>query len=155
MSTTTNPRSEAAQNSQPSGSKSIGVHASNVENTDSENEDYPLKASGSKDLRHPAKPLYKNEIDLDETMISNEDSEEEDYHMVTGANRQFHRQSSQNPQSLNDTTGSHADHNTPNPTAKSLDSVNRIALAIEKLANKNSQPSLFHPKKTPTFNGEK
>ena len=82
MSTTTNPRSEAAeaQNSQPSGSKSKGVHASNFENSDSGNEDYPLKASGSKDLRHPAKPLYRNEIDLDETMISNEDSEEEDYH---------------------------------------------------------------------------
>ena len=84
MSTTTNPRSEAAEvhNSQPSGSKSIGVHASNFENTDSENEDYPLKASGSKDLKHPARPLYRNEIDLDETMISNEDSEEEDYHMI-------------------------------------------------------------------------
>ena len=82
MSTTTNPRSEAAeaQNSQPSGSKSMGVHSSNFENIDSENEDYPLKASGSKDLKHPAKPLYRNEIDLDETMISNEDSEEEDYH---------------------------------------------------------------------------
>ena len=156
MSTTTNPRSEAAEvhNSQPLGSKSIGVHASNFENTDSENEDYPLKASGSKDLKHPARPLYRNEIDLDETMISNEDSEEEDYHMVTGANRQLHRQSSQNPQSLNDTTGSHADHNTTNPTAKSLDPVNQIALAIEKLANKNSQPSLFHPKNTLTFNGK-
>ena len=84
MSTTTNPRSEAAevQNSQPSGSKSMGVHASNFENTDSENEDYPLKASGSKDLKHPARPLYRSEIDLDETMISNEDSEEEDYHSI-------------------------------------------------------------------------
>ena len=80
--TTKNPRSEAAeaQTPQPSGSKSIGVHASNFENTDSENEDFPLKASGSKDLRRPAKPLYRNEIDLDETMISNEDSEDEDYH---------------------------------------------------------------------------
>ena len=57
MSTTTNPRSETAdtQNLQPLGSKSIGVHASNIENSDSENEDYPLKASGSKDLRRPAK----------------------------------------------------------------------------------------------------
>ena len=156
MSTTTNPRSEAAevQNSQPSRSESIGVHASNFENTDSENEDYPLKASGSKDLKHPAKLLYRNEIDLDETMISNEDSEEEDYHMVTGANRQLHRQSSQNPQSLNDTTGSHADHITSNSTAKSLDPVNQIALAIEKLENKNSQPPLFHPKNTLTFNGK-
>ena len=48
LSITTNPRSEkaGAQNSQPSGSKSIGVHASNIENSDSENEDYRLEASG-------------------------------------------------------------------------------------------------------------
>ena len=88
MSTTTNLRSEVAeaQNSQPSESKSIRVHASNVENSDSENEDYPLKASGSKDLRHPSKLLYPNEIDLDRTMISNEDSEEEDYHTPISSN---------------------------------------------------------------------
>ena len=63
LSTTTYPRSGRieTQNPQPSGSKSIGVHASNIENSDSENEDYPLKASGSKDLRHSAKPLYRNE----------------------------------------------------------------------------------------------
>ena len=81
MSTTTNPRSETAeaQTSQPSGTKSKVVHASINENSDLENEDYPLKASGSKDLRHPAKPLYRNEIDLDETTISTEDSEEENY----------------------------------------------------------------------------
>ena len=55
MSTTTNPRSEVAEakNSNLSGYKSIGVHASNFENSDSENEDYPLKASGTKDPRHP------------------------------------------------------------------------------------------------------
>ena len=71
LSTTTNPRSETAeaQNSQPSGSKSIGVHASNIENSDSENEDYPLKASGSKDSRYPEKPLYRNEINLNETIL--------------------------------------------------------------------------------------
>ena len=59
MSTTTNPRSETAeaQNSQPSGTRSIGVHAFYFESSDSENEDYPLKASGSKDLRYPAKRL--------------------------------------------------------------------------------------------------
>ena len=49
-STVTNPRSEINENRdpQPSGSKakrSIGVHASNNENSDSENEDYPLRAS--------------------------------------------------------------------------------------------------------------
>ena len=35
-----------------------------------------------KDLRHPAKPLYRNELNLDETILSNEDSEEEYYHNI-------------------------------------------------------------------------
>ena len=70
-------------------------------------------------------------------------------------NRQLHRQSSQNPQSLNDTVGSYADQTTSPLTNKPLDPVNQIAQAIEKLANKNSQQSLFHPKNTLTFNGKK
>ena len=74
--------------------------------------------------------------------------------MVTGANRPLHRLSSQNPQSLNDTTGSHAHQNPTTSTATPLDPVNQIALAIEKLANQNSQPTLFHPKNTLTFNGK-
>ena len=112
-STITNPRSETneTQNTQPSGSKnrSIGVHASENDNSDFENEDeYPIRASNMHELRNPAKPFCQNRFELDETIVSNEDSEEDDYHMVTGANRPLHRQSSQNPQSLNDTTGSHA-----------------------------------------------
>ena len=146
------------QNSQPSGSKSIrsnGVHASNIENSDIENEDdHPLRASDMRELRNPARPLCQNEPNLDETIISEGDSEEEDYHMVTGANRQLHRQSSQNPQSLNDTVGSHADQTTSTLTNKPLDPVNQIAQAIEKLANKNPQQSLFHPKNTLTFDGK-
>ena len=159
-STITNPRSEinGMQNSQPSGSKSIrsnGVHASNIENSDTENEDdHPLRASDMRELKNPARPLCQNEPNLDETIISDGDSEEEDYHMVTGANRQLHRQSSQNPQSLKDTVGSHADQTTSTLTNKPLDPVNQIAQAIEKLANKNSQQSLFHPKNTLTFNGK-
>ena len=159
-STITNPRSEinGMQNSQPSGSKSIrsnGVHASNIENSDTENEDdHPLRASDMRELRNPARPLCQNEPNLYETIISEKDSEEEDYHMVTGANRQLHRQSSQNPQSLNDTVGSYADQTTSPLTNKPLDPVNQIAQAIEKLANKNSQQSLFHPKNTLTFNGK-
>ena len=53
-STVTNPRSEVneIQDSQLSGSKtkSIGAHASNNENSDSENDDYPLRASKMEDL---------------------------------------------------------------------------------------------------------
>ena len=39
-------------------------------------------------------------------------------------------------------------------TNKPLDPVNQIAQAIEKLANKNPQQSLFHLKNTMTFNGK-
>ena len=156
-STVTNPRSEVngTQDIQPSGSKvnkSIGAHASNNENSDSENEDYPLKASKMKELKHPAKPLYESDVDV--TIHSDEESDAEsleDYHMVTGAPRSLHRQSSQQ---LNDTVGSHADQNFTNLPTKPLDPVNQIALAIEKLANKNSPQSLFHPKNTLTFNGK-
>ena len=155
---TTNPRSDIneIQEPQPSGSRidpPIGVHASNKENSDSENDDYHLRASKMKDLKHPAKPLFRSESDVDVTIHSDEESESEieDYHMVTGANRQLHRQSSQK---LNDTLGSRADQNSSNMTPKPLDPVNQIALAIEKLANKNSPQSLFHPKNTLTFNGK-
>ena len=74
--------------------------------------------------------------------------------MVTGANRPLHRQSSQNPQSLNNTTGSQTDQDPTTSTTTTLEPVNQIALAIEKLANQNSQPTLFHPKDTLTFNGK-
>ena len=88
-STATNPRSEINENrdQQPSGSKtdrSNGVHASNIGNSDSENDDYPLRASKMKDLRHPAKPLFRAESDVDVTIHSDEESDAEslgeDYH---------------------------------------------------------------------------
>ena len=83
------------QNSQPSGSKSIrsnGVHASNIENFDTEDEDgHPLRALQMHELRNPARPIHQNIQNINETIVSNEDSEEEDYHMVTEANRQLHR----------------------------------------------------------------
>ena len=158
-STITNPRSESneTQNTQPSGSRdrSIGVHVSVNDNSDSENEDsHPIRASNMHELRNPAKPFCQNRFELNETIVSNEDSEEEEYHMVTGANRQLHRESSQNPQSLNNTTGSHADQNATTSTTAPLDPVNQIALAIEKFAKQNPQPTLFHPKNTLTFNGK-
>ena len=84
-STMTNPRSDIneIQDPQPSGSKtvrSMGVRASNNENSDSENDDYPLRTSKMKDLRHPAKPLFRSESDVDVTIHSDEESDiEEDY----------------------------------------------------------------------------
>ena len=157
VSTVTNPRSETneTQDPQPSGSRtirSIGVHASNNENSQTEDEDFPLRASKAKDLKQPAKPIYGSDVDV--TIHSDEESDAEsieDYHMVTGANRKLHRQSSQK---LNDTIGSHADHSLPNLTTQPFDPVNQIAIAIEKLANKNPSQSLFHPKNTLTFNGK-
>ena len=156
-STMTNPRSDfkEMQDSQPSGSKtarSTGVHASNNENSDSEKDDFPLRTSKMKDLKHSAKPQFRSESDVNITIHSDEESDkEEDYHMVTGANRQLHRQSSQNP---NDTIGSHAEQNLSHLTTKPLDPVNQIAIAIERLANKKTQPSLFNPKNTLTSNGK-
>ena len=158
-STVTNPRSitNEIEDIKPTGSKSkesIGVHASNIENTESEDESNPVRASKMTELKQPAKPLFRSESDVDVTIHSDEESDAEaleDYHMVTGANRQLHRQSSQK---LNDTLGSRADQNTSTSTTKPLDPVNQIALAIEKLANKNTPQSLFHPKNTLTFNGK-
>ena len=82
---TTNPRSEIneIENMQPSGSggkRSMGVNASDNESLDSENKDIPLKASESRELRHPAKPIHQNDTTLDATVIFNEESDEEDYH---------------------------------------------------------------------------
>ena len=74
--------------------------------------------------------------------------------MMTGANRQLHRQSSQNRQSLFDTTESHSDQNTSILSRKPLDQVIHFALAIETLARTNFQQSLIHPKNTLTFNGK-
>ena len=92
VSMVTNPRSEenTIQNMQPSGSKtigSIGVHASYNNNSDSENEDYPLRASKMRDLKHPAKPIFRSESDVDVTIHSDEESDaeslDEDYHTHT------------------------------------------------------------------------
>ena len=78
VSTFTNHRHETVgnQNTQSSGSKIdrfVGVRASNTENSDSENEDYPLTPSEMKYLRQHAKPFYEKIIDLDPTTKSNKD----------------------------------------------------------------------------------
>ena len=86
-STVTNPKSvvNEIQEPQPSGSgidPSIGVRASNNENSGSENDDYSLRASKMKDLKHPARPLFQNQSDVDITIHSNEESDVEDYHNI-------------------------------------------------------------------------
>ena len=69
----TNPRSDGneLQEPQPSGSRtnpSIGVRASNIENLDSKNDNYPPRASKMKDLKQSAKPLFRSESDADVTI---------------------------------------------------------------------------------------
>ena len=87
-STVTNPRSEGNEIQEPKPSRfrkdpSIGVRASNNENSDSENDDYPLRASKMKNLEHPARPLFQNESDVDVLIHSDEESDVEDYHTST------------------------------------------------------------------------
>ena len=65
---------------------------------------------------------------------------------MTGANRQLHRQSARNPQSLNHTTGSHVDQNTSILRLKRTDPVNQIALAIKNLAEKIPKNHCFSHK---------
>ena len=71
--------------------------------------------------------------------------------MVRGPTKNILRQSSTNSNKTN-TLGQHAglllEH--PEPT----DTVSQIAQANEKLARKNTDPSLFHPKNILTFNGK-
>ena len=96
-----------------------------------------------KDLKHPGKSLYQNELNIEDGIIASE----EEYHMVTGANRQLHRQSSQNP---NDTIGSHVDQNLSNSTTRPLDPVNQIAIAMEKLEKRSRIHYCFTQKQPPS-----
>ena len=69
------------QNARPSGSKnelSIGVHASNIESSESKNEDISLKASDMKEIRQPAISLYQNELNLEDGIKASE----EEYHII-------------------------------------------------------------------------
>ena len=63
------------QNAKSLGSKneqSIGVRASNNKNPESEEEANPLKASDMKQLKHPAKSLYQNELNLEDEILASE-----------------------------------------------------------------------------------
>ena len=82
--TITNPRSEinGNQNIQLSGSKkdrSTELHASNIKYSISEHEDQLLTALDMGESRRPARPVYQNVSNLNETLFSKEDSEEEAY----------------------------------------------------------------------------
>ena len=71
------------EKTRPSGSQngqSIGVHASENENSESDDEDNPLRSAEIKDLGKLSKPLYRNQLDLNATIVSNGDSEKGDHH---------------------------------------------------------------------------
>ena len=123
-------------------------NASEPENQECEIQDNPFRPSNLNELRTPMQPLCIQNIDLNDSVVINEDRTQEDYHMVTGATKPLHRQSSNNTKTTNN------EHLIAEPLNNQQDSVNQIALAIEKLASRNSQPSLFHPKNTLTFNGK-
>ena len=110
-------------------------NASETENQECEIQDHPFRPSNSNELRTPMQFLSIQNVDLNDSVVINEDRTQEDYHMVTEVTKPLHRQSS------NNTTTTHNE-----PLNIQQDPVNQIAMAIEKLASRNSQPSLFHPK---------
>ena len=123
-------------------------NASEPENQECEIQDNPFRPSNLNEFRTPIQPLSIQIIDLNETVVINEDHTGEDYHMVTGATKPLHRQHS------NNTTTTHNEHLIAEPLNIQQDPVNQIGMAIEKLATRNTQPSLFHPQNTLTFNGK-
>ena len=103
------------------------------------------------ELRQPYTPLGIANEALDETVIINENRQENaDHHMVTGPTKNILRQSSTNSNTTN-IIGPHATTLLEHP--ETSDPVSQIALA-RKLARKNPEPSLYHPKNTLTFNGK-
>ena len=86
-------------------------------------------------------------IDLNDSVVINEDRIREDYHMVTGATKPLHRQRS------NNTTTTHNEHLIAEPLNTQHDPVNQRAMAIEKLASRNTTITLS-PKKYTFFNGK-
>ena len=123
-------------------------NASEPENQESEIQDIPFRPCIMNELRTPMQTLKIQNIDLNVSVVINEDRTIEDYHMVTGATKPVHRQNS------NNTTTTHNEHLIAEPINTQQDPVNQIAMGIEKLASRNTQSSLFHRKKTLTYNGK-
>ena len=71
--------------------------------------------------------------------------------MVTGPTKNILRQNSTNS-NITNTQGPNAQ--TPLKHPEPTDPVSQIAIPIENLARRNTDPSLFHPKNTLTFNGK-
>ena len=134
-----------AGTSKYNGNEDDEENATGPENQESGIQDNPFRPSNMNELRTPMQPLNIQNIDLKESVVINEDRTGEDYHMVTGATKPLHRRSS------NNTTTTHNEHLIAEPPNIQQDSVNQTAMDIEKLASRNTQPSLFHTKKKHSY----
>ena len=160
---------EDAENKRPSTSNSENKHlrrkhASNNEIEKDKNLDNRFQLSEMYELRQPSTPFGVANETLEDTNKMEENRQETDYqimtrgvgsadyHMLTGPTKNILRQSSNNSSNTTNTPGPHIglllEHLEP------TDPVIQIAQAIEKLARKNTEPSLFHPKNILTFNGK-
>ena len=145
---------EGAENNRPSTSNSENRHLRKKHASNNEidrDQDNRFQSSEMHELRQPTTPFGLVNETLNDTIIINENRPEADYHMVTGPTKNILRQSSTNS-NTNNTPGPHAELLLEHPEPS--DPVSQIAQAIEKLARKNPEPSLFHPKNTLTFNGK-
>ena len=104
------------------------------------------------ELRQPSTLFGVANETLEYTVIINENRQEAEYLMVTGPTKIILRPSSTNS-NITDTQGQHATHSFLEHHEQS-DPVSYISQAIEILARKNPEPSLFHSKNTLTFYGK-
>ena len=127
-------------------------HASFNETGKNRNQDNRFQSSEMHELRQPSFSFGVANVTLDDSILMNENRQEADYHMVIGSTKNILRQNSNNSNTTS-TVGPNGDHlffEHPEPS----DPVNQIAQAIEKLARKNPEPPIFHPKNTLTSNGK-
>ena len=147
---------EDAEEDRPSTSNSGNKHlrrkhASNNEINNDKIQDNRFQSSEMHELRQPSTLFGIANVTLDDTIIINENGQEAEYHMVTGPTKNILRQSSTNSTTTN-APGPHQGLLLEHP--ETTDPVSQIAQAIEKLARKNTEPSLFHSGTTLTFNGK-
>ena len=139
----------------PSNSRNKGLRSKHASNTTIErhrDKDGWFYPSEMGELRQPYTPFGIANETLDETIIINENRQEADHHIVTEPTKNILRQSSNNSNTTI-TVGPNAEHLFLEHSEPS-DPVSQIAQAFEKLAKKNPEPSIFHPKNTLTFFGK-
>ena len=148
---------EDAENNQPGPSnyRNKGLrnkHASSTTSDKNKSQDDWFYPSEMSELRQPYTPLGIAEDILDETIIINENRQERaDHHIVTGPTKNILRQSSTNSNTTN-TQEPHAQ--TPLEHPEPTDPVSQIAIAIENLAGRNTEPSFFSPEEQTYFQRE-